>query len=150
MGRSVMTAIDAIHVVYFPITIGSGCDEIDQDDSDFGYWEWDEFIDDLQEMITVAYPSFLRCDRWDGREEHRILENDLARIVVCEYMGLVSVSLVAADWYGSYLPCLGGLADHWCRQISSNFQKLMDANFTTLNKQGTMSNGVSVFMKRGG
>jgi len=148
MGRGVMTATDAVHVVYFPITIGSGCDDEDCCDSDFSYWEWDEFIEDLWEIIKDRYPSFFDCDKWDGREEHRILENDYARIVVCEYMGCVSVSLAIRE-DADHWPYAYGLADHWCRQIAGNFQKLLDAHFGTIAKLGTMSNGVSVFQKVG-
>ncbi len=149
MGRGVDYVSGAIHVAYFPIIIGiTSCEEGGCCSSDFNYWEWDEFVDDLQEIIIDKYTMFRRCDKWDGREKRRILENEFARIVVCRYREMVSVSLAVIDdlcyYSGSDLTPLG---ENWCHQITKNFQKLIDANFDTHVKIGTMSNGVSVFEK---
>ncbi len=138
MGRGVMTVTDAVHVVYF---------NHEPEESD--HWFFDQLLDDIRETIKVQYPSFFDCDSWDGREEHRILENEYARIVVCEYMGLVSVSLAVIEEDQYYNPYLGGIGRYWCERIVNNFQKLMDDSYNTLSKLGTMSNGVSVFAKRG-
>jgi hypothetical protein len=124
MGRSVMTVSDAIQIVYL---------ELDEE-----YDDWDWFIEDVRTVISQKYKSFQVVDSWDGREEHRILENDLAKVVVCEYCGMVSINLVPCEFSLFLLP----LAEHWCSQIADGFAKLFPER---LCKLGTMSNGVSVY-----
>jgi len=125
MGRSVMTVNDAIQIVYL---VYKGEDE----------WEWDDFILDIQEVIQQKYKSFEPCDKWDGREEYRILENDLARIVICEYCGLVSINLAVRDDSIYWL----ALAEHWCRQIAKGLAELFPGRYQCI---GRASNGEAFY-----
>jgi hypothetical protein len=110
-------------------------------------YEWEDFLTNVRWVGTGRWPSFYEVDEWDGREERRILQNDLARIVVCEYCGLASINLAARTSLGEYSPDLTPLAKRWVAQIAGNFCKWMQEHFTCYAKQGTMSNGVSVYEK---
>ena len=130
MGRGVNTVTDAISVVYL------------QHSSEDDY-DWKNFCGGIREMIVEKFPSFYRVDKWDGREEHRILENEHARIVICEYCGLASISLAVredGDYYIDKLP----LAEHWCRQIAPKFEALFSDR---LRRIATASNGESFYEK---
>lgn len=136
MGRSVSVPSGASQTVYI---------ELDQDE-DF----WEDFIDGLKYTICKHWPSFDDCDRWTEREAHAILENGHADIVVCEYCGLVSVSLVPVDGHygrGGYYDGLGDLHNHWVNQIGDRFAEVLNETYNGLNRIGTMSNGVSVYQR---
>jgi hypothetical protein len=123
MGRSVSVPASAVAVAYQEF---DGQDEMD----------WDLFIDDIKDSALWAFPKMSYCDHWAGREDHAILENQLAYLGVSEYCGLVAVWLVPKlDGYSD------SLAVHWCNQQAPRLQKL----FGTLNKIGTFSNGEAVF-----
>ena len=132
MGRNVMTVNDAV-VVY--VNLG------DIEDGD----DFQNFIDQVRWAVCEKWPSFFEVDKWDGREEHRILENEFARIVVCEYCGVASINLAVCTSLWQYTPDYTPLAEHWVEQVASNFCKWMGGHFDCLAKAGTMSNGVSVF-----
>ena len=130
MGRGVMTVTDAISIVY----VTSDCDN----DLD-----WYDFIEDVRSIIEHRFPSFVRVDKWDGREERRILENNLARVVICEYCGLVSINLAVRE-DGDYYIDRQPLAEHWCRQIAPKFEALFSDR---LRRIATASNGESFYKK---
>jgi hypothetical protein len=134
MGRGVMTVSDAV-VAYVHLPEY-------EDDSD-----WDNFIWQVRWAVTEKWPSFYEVDEWDGREKHRILQNDLCRIVVCEYCGVASINLAIRESLWQYTPDLTPLAKRFQGQIASHFIKWMSENFDCLAKQGTMSNGVSVYTR---
>ena len=130
MSRGVMTVTDAVSIVY----VEHGCEE---------NWDWDDFIEGVRSEIKHKFSSFQDVDKWDGREEHRILENDLARVVICEYCGLASINLAVREdgaWYYDRLP----LAAHWCRQIAPKFEALFSDR---LRRIATASNGESFYEK---
>jgi len=130
MGRSVMTVSDAVMIVYL---------EHDAQDCD----DWDWFLEDIRNVISQRYKSFVACDKWDGREQKRILENDLARVVVCEYCGLVSINLAIredGDWYLDRI----ALAEHWCNQITKGLAGLFSERLRCI---GRASNGEAFFEK---
>ena len=83
MGRSVSRPMDAIVVCYRDVS------EITES------YEWDDFIDWVQWVARDAWPSIRNADKWLGREDHVIAENDHAMIGVSEYCGLASVWLVS-------------------------------------------------------
>ena len=134
MGRGVMTVSDAVCVVYLHHS-DEEWDGIGKDT------DWEFFVEGLRDTIRSRYPSFRAVDSWDGREEKRILENELARVVVCEYAGIVSISLAIRNRDVEF-EHEENLAEHWCKQITNGFQQLF---LDRLRKLGTMSNGVSVY-----
>lgn len=94
---------------------------------------WRETIDYIMEMIEARWPSFASCDRWDGNEEHVLLENRHAEVMVYEYCGMTSIALVPrTDCYQEHPE----LAEHWCNQIAAGLQTMMDKAFPgkTLNR----------------
>jgi len=139
MGRSVNYVSGAAAVAFLTMDY-DGEDEYGFDDA------LADNIESLRIVLTKRFPSFKYTSKWDGREEHRILENDLARVVVCTYGNLMSVSLAvdtgAAD-YGYQ-----ALAERWCRSVVKKFTAALDSNFTTLTKIGTFSNGEGVYERR--
>ena len=131
MSRSVCVPFHAVAVAY----VASSFEDT---------WEWDDFLDDLRGLIISKYPSFEEEDSWYGREEMSILYNRHADVVVSEYCGLVSVSLVPRD------PCddLSSLAEAWCARVASNFEKLINESYSTaVRKIATFSNGEALYEK---
>jgi hypothetical protein len=126
MGRSVDTVTNAVEVVF-----------IHQDFEDS--FAWEDFIEDVKAIISRRYPSFVACDKWDDREQKRILENGFARIVVCEYCGVVSINLASID--------NNVLGENWCKQIAKGFKGLLDKTFFLITPLGRFSNGETVYEK---
>ncbi len=118
MGRSVSYPQGAEYIAY--------C-SIDEDD------DWHEFIGYFQDAAKQKWPSMVDCDRWIGREDRAICENDYAYLGVSEYCGLVVVWLLPKEE--------SPLASNWCNLISSGFIKL----FGRYRKISTASNGESFF-----
>jgi len=133
MGRSVSYASGAVAVAYVDV-------------SEYEAYDWEFFIEDVQERVKSLWKSFDNCDEWLGQEDCAIVSNSHAYIGVSEYCGLASIWLVPRedvhDVYGNYAP---QLADNFCAQIRAKFLR----NFGELERLGTMSNGVGVFRKAG-
>lgn len=130
MGRSVSYATGAKQVVY------ADADGIE--DSDDFSWH----LESMQEEGERRFPSMSKCDKWLGREDHAVLENNLAYIGVSEYCGLVSVWVVPkTDCYGND----NGLAINWASRI--NLGPLAECFGTRLNRLGTFSNGEGVYQR---
>ena len=104
----------------------------------------DWFVENIQEVIKTKYKSFTDDDSWVDRELHSVLENDFAQVIVFEYCGLVSISLVPKE-LDTYYDNTQNLANSWCDKVSDNFIKLISDNFKSLNHLGTFSNRESVF-----
>jgi len=130
MGRSVSVPGDAFCTAYIHL---EPCE-----DEYYAQEQWDDFIEDLRGLIAHRYPSFETEDRWAGRETQVILENLNAAVAVCEYCGLVSVSLVSRPH---------PLAQTWCRGIEKGFLDLINSSFGGLRKIGTGSNGEAYFQQ---
>jgi hypothetical protein len=127
MGRSVSTHQYAVATVFLH-------DVAEQDD-------WESFVEDLQNnVIPERYPSFIKCDRWSGREDHVIMENSRAEISVSEYCGCVAICLA---------PLRPGepLDDGWCARVASAFERHITKMFNhcAMVPLGTFSNGETVF-----
>lgn len=137
MGRSVSVPSDAVATAYI---------QWEPEDPHDSQWEWDYFIDDLLCVLQRSFRSFAAIDVWVSNEEKAILENSQARVVVAEYCGLVSVSLVPCD-LDYYDESLRGLRDHWCKQVTPKLLKTINETFGGLKKIGTFSNGCSVYEK---
>lgn len=129
MGRSVSVPHYATVVAYQIF------EPNDQDDER----EWDEYLYDLRERCISVWPSLSVCDEWLGREDHAILENQLAYIGVSEYCGLVAIW--ARPRYDGDNDALG---ENWTHTIAPKFH----AMFGELRRLGTMSNGVSVYKRK--
>ena len=135
MGRGVMTVSDAVQIVYLEI------------DYDIDEWMLEDELEYIRDTIKAKYKSFEDANTWDGREELRVLENELAKVIVCSYMNVVSINLVPFDLSGMYnwgYTDATPLAEHWCNQIAKGFAELFPGR---LIKQGTFSNGVSVYKR---
>lgn len=133
MGRSVSVPTYAVSTAY--ISLGDSMDTHD--------WDW--FVDDIRAVLKHRYPSLSDADRWLGREDHVIASNCHADIVLCEYCGLVSLSIVPTQEDGWHYGPEQNLHDAWCNQVADGFRAVIAANWPTYNRIGTMSNGVSVY-----
>lgn len=136
MGRSVSAPYNASSIRYVDVS------EFD-DEFDFEF-----FIEDLQSQVKALWPSMDCCDKWIGREDHAIMENNLAYIGVSEYCGLASVWIVskAEDYLntGYYEDiALSNLSDGWVSQVVPNFDK----TFGDLERVGVFSNGEAFYRK---
>lgn len=133
MGRSVSYASGSVAVAYRT----HDCEE----DFDF---QW--YIEDLQESGRAAFPSMQACDVWIDREDRAILENNLAYIGISEYCGLVSVWLLPKEFTGGYDDDArnANLAAAWCAKVKPKFM----AMFGELRKVGQFSNGEVLFERR--
>lgn len=138
MGRSVSVPSDAVATVYL------ACEIEDE-------WDWTDFIDDLQDTLIERFPSFDPCDRWVGREEKAVLENHHGKVVVAEYCGLVSVSLVPEEYSSGYSDDAqrGNLAEAWCNKVAGTFTTYLHDRYqhSSLQKLGTMSDGCGVYKR---
>jgi len=135
MGRSVAVPSNAVATVY----VQHGCEE---------EYEWGDWVEDVRNVIRADYPSFDHEDRWVDREERAILSNCHADVVVAEYCGLASISLVpTAESFG--YECEQNLHDAWCAQIEDRWRERINTAFGGLQKLGTMSNGETVYRKVG-
>lgn len=137
MGRSVDYLSNAAIVAYCsPEFMEDGQDESS------GYFDWDEFKEDLISQLQQAFPSLEEVDnRWCGRETSIILENGLVEIGLSEYCGLVSVSIrpnLALD------PPPYDLANRWINRIKPKFLGIVKI-YNGLTSIGRFSNGEQVF-----
>lgn len=116
MGRGVSFPVNCVAVSAVWLN------DVGVDDS-FDFSEW---CVDIKETAMSKWKSLTECDKWVGREDHAILENDFCYIGVSEYCG------VAAIWLQSKAPELESqyysdsaskvnLARNWCNQIETSF-----------------------------
>lgn len=135
MGRSVSTHRHAVATVFLHL------DEINDRD------DWDMFVEDLQDnVLQPRYRSLRKCDRWQDREDHVILENDHFEISVSEYCGCVAVCLAPRlVGYDRIDRARWSLAE----RMADNFEKHVQKMFKScaMAKVGTFSNGESVYQK---
>jgi len=117
MPRGVYCNSDAVLTVHIDSSVWSEPDDPDAAD----YWK--ACVDGTMLCIETRWPSFVKCDRWAGREEHVMLENDHAEIVVYEYCGMTSISLVPSNEHQPEI------AEHWCNQIAPGLQEMIDRLF---------------------
>lgn len=147
MGRSVARPSDAVETVYLHEPHRSPDEDGDYDGYD-AQDDWDYFCEDLQNVVRERFPSFQEDSTWVGNEEKSILENGHARIVVAEYCGTVSVSLVPLEHTYSY-DNRGLLAAAWCRQVADSFRQHLHKRYpqSAMTRLGSMSNGEAVYRK---
>ena len=104
-------------------------------------WDWDEYLEEVSEICKSFWPSLEQVDQWIDNENHVILENDLVKIGLSEYGGMISIWIIPKqfDGYDDY----SGLTFHWISQIEPKFTD----TFGELHLDGHMSNGVGVYSK---
>jgi hypothetical protein len=139
MSRSVSTHRHAVKTVYLTAQIG---EEVEGDETD--YWEFNEFIDDVRNVLVERYPSLRECDRWQDREDHVIAENGAAEVSVSEYNGIIAICLAPRE-DDDHPECnrnwVTRIADHWVQHIIRRFKSMV------LVSQGTFSNGEQCFQR---
>ena len=121
-----------------------------RDVSDFeDEFDWEDFIEDIQETCKSLWKSFDDCDKWLGNEDRVLLENSLCYIGVSEYCGC------AAIWIASKKEELlntghvldegtANLCDGFIARIAPRFEK----TFGEFVRVGTFSNGESVYKRK--
>jgi hypothetical protein len=155
MGRSVSTHLNAYETFFLTLPANTGDNE-----EEYGHDEhaWGDFIEDLKQVLSGTargggFPSLRDCDRWNGRENHVILENDHCEISVSEYCGLVAVCLAPQEFDNGYSDDQRrtNLAQGWTSRMCGKFLKELTAAYqgSALVSQGSMSNGEQVFTKPG-
>lgn len=134
MGRSVSVPHNAVATAFI---------HLDLEDE----FAWEDFTDDLWHTLRSKYKSLRPDDRWVGREEKVLLSNDHADVVLAEYCGLVSVSLVPKDFPYDDTAHLRTLSEAWCSQVADGFLDLINSTFGGLRHIGTACNGEAFFQR---
>lgn len=152
MARSVSRHPSAVEVVFLHgILFESSCYDLQEGETEcepaWHYFDWGDFIEDLKGVIGERYPSFGTCDRWAGREDHVILENEAAEVSVAEYCGLISVSFApkeGADWDYHQVTARNA---NWTGRIADNFREHLHSRFQNfaMIPMGSASNGEAFF-----
>lgn len=127
MGRSVMVPTDAIVTAFIQLP----------DDS--VHFDWEEFVENLRDVVRRRYPSFEHADRWAGRECLVIAENEHAGVAIADYCGLVSVSLAGRNPFGRA----------WACRIGPGFRATIEKAYAghALRRVATASNGESFYQR---
>ena len=121
MGRGVSVPYDAEVVTYIDVS------DIEDD------FQWEDMLQEIIFILKDKMPSLYESDQWLGNEDKVLLENDLALIGVSSYSGVMSLWIVPNNQYEQ-------LAYAWISKVAHHVKELGN-----LTKQGTMSNGVSVY-----
>jgi len=129
VGRSVSYASGSLIKVYKDVS--------DLDDS----WQWEEFLEGIYSGLVERYPSLYPCDKWLGREDKAIAQNNLVYIGVSEYCGLACLWVVPKDTCDR-----PELAEAWCDRIREGFER----TFGEYEKLGSFSNGEAIYRKKVG
>lgn len=155
MGRSVCTPCNAIETVYFDLepgtycescemgTTGYECPECGKDTVYDGYMDaigWQDILDDIRQTLSGHFPSLGNCDYWPLNESHAIMENNLVRVEISEYCGLIALSVVGleSDYYAEY-------RTQFAAKFGQHVAKRLREYWGRLQHAGTMSNGESVY-----
>lgn len=156
MARSVSTHPDSVEDIYLHgIIFDSDVDynEDGEPEAECDYFEFDEFLDDIESVVCEKYPSFNRCSRWlnyPHGENHVILENGAAEISIAEYCGLYAISLAPKECDSYYEDNPGFVTARnavWTGRIATNFRKHLEKRFPSfaIRRLGSFSNGEAVF-----
>lgn len=141
MGRSVSYLSNAVCVNYFP---WPEYDVTDENDEVTGkqYEDADFVIEDIQNHFIEADSGLSRADRWDGREDHIILEGNGVEIALSEYCGLATLSVrVEESDHSDDDTTAEGL-----RWINEHWDKV-SAPWNQWKRIGGFSNGESIYEK---
>ena len=146
MGRSVNYLNDSRWTLYFDVDDHGRSEDEDGNEE---YWDflaeedWESFMDHLEEIITDHYPSFDKTKEWEGNEVRIFLENKLVKVGISEYGGMASLSFAPIGEEKA------GLADNLIQKMRKKLSPIFLERFPdkVYYKQGTFSNGESVFFK---
>ena len=144
MGRSVSTPHTAELIAYTEWwTPDPETDEL-YAQTEPGYDDWDWYVESLTDYARELWPSLTPCDEWLGREDHAILENELAYFGVSEYCGLAAIWAAPKEMHWSDTFDREQFGRAWCRTIAPTFSRY----FSTLDRLGGMSDGTSVYLRK--
>lgn len=149
MGRSV-NYLSNSEVIYFHADWLNGVDEQGEYNEDEAEINWEDFFGNLKCELKAKFKSLYDCSKWEDRENHIFLENNLCEIAISEYCGFYSLSVRAKDnlGYSSYEKDTYGLAQNFVNKILPNVKKvLQNCGVDLMVRQGTFSNGESVYQK---
>jgi hypothetical protein len=139
MGRSVNYLSRATKVSYLHVET-TWIDEETKEEIEDNFW-YDDLKDNIESSLKTLYPSLTNCERWDGNEVFIFLENNLVEIAISEYCGLVSISIRP----NSHWSTKEQLAEHWINKVWHKAEEKFKDFSDVLVKQGTFSNGESVY-----
>jgi len=136
MGRSVAVPSNAAVTAFIDNRLDDGED-----------WDW--FIEDVLGVVSERFPSIGEDSGWLGREERIVGSNGHAQLVICEYCGCVSVSLVPIQENDGYFQHEQTLHDAWCRQVERAFLEHIAKRFPgrALRPLATASNGCTLYRR---
>ena len=100
--------------------------------------EWYFLLEDIKEFFKSFYDSLYDSDKWIGREDHVILENSHCQIGISGYCGLCCLWVVIKE------TDFQDLSNTWVDKYLCPF---MTKHYAKLKREGTMSNGVSIYSK---
>lgn len=148
MARSVSYATGSVAKAYFDVR-DFGCSYDDDGNCiESSYCEgqaiddWEDWESWLSESLTDVMPSLTTCDKWLGREDRAILENDFVHIGLSEYCGVACLWMVPKDLHDT--PQLTSLQAQWIITACDRIEELGQ-----LRKLGTFSNGEAIFERKG-
>ena len=131
MSRSVAVPSDAI--VAFQIWTDWADEDACDDISD----RFDDLREFIQAEVLHRWPSFIKTDRWIGREYHALAYNKLCWVGMSEYCGQIAIWMIPKG--GSNTP----MAVKFMERVENNFVKV----FGRYRLIGHFSNGEAVFEK---
>ena len=129
MSRSVAYPMDSL--VAFQIWSDWADEESEDDISD----RFDDLIDFIQAETLPRWPSFIKVNRWLGREYHALAQNKLCWVGISEYCGQIAIWMTPVG--GRNTP----MAVKFMERVEENFLKV----FGTHRLIGHFSNGEAVF-----
>lgn len=143
MGRSVAVPRDAEVTFYFPF------EDNDLDDE----WgdAWDDMIGEIRIALSRVSDLFESADDWVGREMHRIATNGIVDVVLCEYCGFCSLSLVTVeepreDAWEPVKQVWGDFSAAWVTDHYDDIAcELENFGLQLCRRVGSFSNGESVY-----
>ena len=133
MGRSVSTPASAIAVIHLDVS------EYDSD-------TWEDFLQDVRNVVEERFPSLTEEDGWLGREDRIVAGNTHAVVTVSEYCGVAAVALCPREIkYGSWVANPLGVA--WVNQVARKFEEHFAKRYpqSCLSPIGTASNGCTFY-----
>lgn len=116
----------------------------ESEDDDFASDDFQFTLNDFREALKSRFPSVHSADEWLDNEDHVIAENRHAYFGVSEYMGLVSLWIVAKP--GNYSNAYDGIKRNWIEKAEPKFIDACNLVWgRLLRKVGTFSNGEGVY-----
>jgi hypothetical protein len=153
MGRSVSHLSRAIRIAYFEQPkVESFNEDAEEYELTDEYEDFDFTIECIQESIKSKFPEFSNVDRWDGNEDHIILEGYGTEIGISSYCGLCALSIRVDDSILEYAEN-DEESDKQRAEITDWIEKNWDKvsqGYNQLQRVGGFSNGESVYERRKG